>query len=74
MEGFNGTIIAYGQTSSGKTYTMQGADKQDQLSRGINPRVVWEFSHLDAIVVPNNWIPDKSKIQSLRVDDGDLYW
>ena len=26
MNGFNGTIIAYGQTSSGKTYTMQGVD------------------------------------------------
>ena len=26
LDGFNGTIMAYGQTSSGKTYTMQGAD------------------------------------------------
>lgn len=24
MEGFNGTILAYGQTSSGKTHTMEG--------------------------------------------------
>ena len=24
IEGFNGTIFAYGQTSSGKTYTMEG--------------------------------------------------
>jgi hypothetical protein len=24
FEGFNGTIFAYGQTCSGKTYTMQG--------------------------------------------------
>ena len=24
LEGFNGTIFAYGQTSSGKTHTMQG--------------------------------------------------
>ena len=23
MEGFNGTIFAYGQTSSGKTFTME---------------------------------------------------
>lgn len=23
MEGYNGTIFAYGQTSSGKTYTME---------------------------------------------------
>lgn len=26
LEGFNGTIFAYGQTSSGKTFTMQGYD------------------------------------------------
>ena len=26
VEGFNGTVFAYGQTSSGKTYTMMGAD------------------------------------------------
>lgn len=27
MEGFNGTIFAYGQTNSGKTYTMKGSSK-----------------------------------------------
>ncbi|KPU73173.1 uncharacterized protein Dana_GF15126, isoform C [Drosophila ananassae] len=27
MQGFNGTIFAYGQTSSGKTYTMMGDNK-----------------------------------------------
>lgn len=27
MKGFNGTIFAYGQTSSGKTYTMVGDEK-----------------------------------------------
>lgn len=26
IAGFNGTIFAYGQTSSGKTYTMTGTD------------------------------------------------
>lgn len=24
LDGFNGTIFAYGQTGTGKTYTMQG--------------------------------------------------
>jgi kinesin family protein 5 len=24
LEGFNGTVCAYGQTASGKTYTMMG--------------------------------------------------
>ena len=29
LEGFNGTIFAYGQTSSGKTHTMMGPDMDD---------------------------------------------
>ena len=39
MEGFNGTIFAYGQTSSGKTHTMQGIIDDVEL-RGIVPRMV----------------------------------
>ena len=30
MEGVNGTIFAYGQTASGKTYTMKGTGKRTQ--------------------------------------------
>lgn len=37
FQGFNGTILAYGQTSSGKTYTMTGYDSSDN---GIIPRLV----------------------------------
>ncbi|KAF0733997.1 hypothetical protein Ae201684_009170 [Aphanomyces euteiches] len=37
LQGINGTIFAYGQTSSGKTYTMQG-DVQSEL--GILPLAV----------------------------------
>lgn len=29
LEGFNGTVLAYGQTSSGKTHTMQGPSIDD---------------------------------------------
>ncbi|KAF9325466.1 hypothetical protein BG006_011070 [Podila minutissima] len=36
MEGYNGTVFAYGQTSSGKTYTMSGTETQP----GITPRAV----------------------------------
>ncbi|KAG0217484.1 hypothetical protein BGX33_010375 [Mortierella sp. NVP41] len=36
MEGYNGTVFAYGQTSSGKTYTMSGNEGQP----GITPRAV----------------------------------
>ncbi|KAG0213124.1 hypothetical protein BGX28_004950 [Mortierella sp. GBA30] len=36
MEGYNGTVFAYGQTSSGKTYTMSGTMDHP----GITPRAV----------------------------------
>ncbi|KAF9978611.1 hypothetical protein BGZ73_001527 [Actinomortierella ambigua] len=39
MEGYNGTVFAYGQTSSGKTYTMTGTEKQP----GVTPRAVEEI-------------------------------
>lgn len=40
LDGFNGTIFAYGQTSSGKTHTMQGPDISDVENQGIIPRMV----------------------------------
>ncbi len=40
LDGFNGTIMAYGQTSSGKTHTMQGYDMTDKDAKGIMPRIV----------------------------------
>lgn len=47
MEGYNGTIFAYGQTSSGKTHTMMGVP-QDQELKGIIPR---SFDHIMSIMV-----------------------
>ena len=38
LEGFNGTIFAYGQTGAGKSFTMLGGDVNDEDSRGIIPR------------------------------------
>lgn len=47
FQGWNGTIFAYGQTSSGKTYTMQGALTNEKL-KGIIPRIVdGIFAHID---------------------------
>jgi DNA replication protein DnaC len=37
MEGYNGTIFAYGQTGTGKTHTMSG-DADDFHEKGIMPR------------------------------------
>jgi len=48
MEGFNGCVLAYGQTSSGKTYTMQG-DLDDEELKGLVPRLVTElFQKIEA--------------------------
>ena len=48
LEGFNGTILAYGQTSSGKTHTMQGVDINDPKTKGIIPRIVTHiFNQID---------------------------
>merc|ERR1739838_404004 len=46
LDGYNGTIFAYGQTSSGKTHTMEGVLHNDTL-RGIVPRIVDDiFNHI----------------------------
>ena len=39
LEGFNGTIFAYGQTGTGKTFTMEGMNEPPEL-RGIIPRAI----------------------------------
>lgn len=42
LNGYNGTIFAYGQTSSGKTHTMEGVIG-DSLTQGIIPRIVQDI-------------------------------
>lgn len=42
LQGFNGTIFAYGQTGTGKTYTMEGV-RGDPEKRGVIPN---SFDHI----------------------------
>lgn len=42
LQGYNGTIFAYGQTGTGKTYTMEGVAK-DPEKQGVIPR---SFEHI----------------------------
>lgn len=42
LEGYNGTVFAYGQTGTGKTFTMEGVRDQPEL-RGIIPN---SFAHI----------------------------
>lgn len=42
LAGYNGTILAYGQTGTGKTFTMEGFNAEPEL-RGIIPN---SFAHI----------------------------
>lgn len=42
LEGYNGTILAYGQTGTGKTYTMVGSCDSPE-TKGIIPNT---FAHI----------------------------
>src|SRR5574343_596733 len=65
IEGYNGTIFAYGQTGCGKTFTMSGNASVPEL-RGIIPN---SFSHIfEAISVS-----DASKIFLVRCSYLEIY-
>lgn len=40
LNGYNGTIMAYGQTGTGKTYTVGKIGKDDAAERGIMVRAL----------------------------------
>lgn len=40
LNGYNGTVFAYGQTGAGKSYTMMGTDIDDDVGKGVIPRIV----------------------------------
>lgn len=40
LNGYNGTVFAYGQTGAGKSYTMMGTNIDDDQGRGVIPRIV----------------------------------
>lgn len=40
INGYNGTVFAYGQTGAGKSYTMMGTGIEDEAGKGIIPRIV----------------------------------
>lgn len=49
LTGYNGTIFAYGQTSSGKTHTMEGqmSGEEGDPNHGIIPRIINDiFTHI----------------------------
>ena len=71
LDGFNATIFAYGQTSTGKTYTMEGyqyitdtngrpvPELEDESTIGISPRVIKRIFALIYDKVSIHFILDK---------------
>jgi chromosomal replication initiation ATPase DnaA len=64
LDGYNGTIFAYGQTGCGKTHTMMGVPDNEEL-KGIIPRT---FSQI--ITVTKN---DVSKTHLIRCSFIEIY-
>lgn len=47
LRGYNGTIFTYGQSGSGKTFTMYGSDLYNDQYKGIIPRTISDiFSYI----------------------------
>lgn len=44
VQGYNGTIMCYGQTGAGKTFTMSGSSTEYKY-RGIVPRAIAQVYH-----------------------------
>ena len=44
VQGYNGTIMCYGQTGAGKTFTMTGSSTEYKY-RGIVPRAIAQVYH-----------------------------
>jgi kinesin family protein 5 len=65
VRGFNGTIFAYGQTSSGKTFTMEGPSIDSDENKGIIPRMMDEM--FDCIMRANESIEFTVKVSFLEI-------
>ena len=68
MEGFNGTIFAYGQTSSGKTHTLMGNDSDP----GINIHAVKQVFSQIADTQNTEFLVRMSYLEIYNEEIGDL--
>lgn len=53
LNGYNGTVFAYGQTGAGKSFTMMGGDIDNEVLKGIIPRIV-EQIFASILISPGN--------------------
>lgn len=61
LGGYNGTIMAYGQTGTGKTYTVGRLGKDDASDRGIMVRA------LEDIIADTSTTSDSVHVSYLQV-------
>ena len=64
LDGYNGTIFAYGQTGCGKTHTMMGSNESEE-ARGIIPRTFQQI-----VTITKN---DTSKTHLIRCSFIEIY-
>lgn len=67
MEGYNGTVMAYGQTGTGKTFTLGRLGEEDTAARGIMVRAMEDIL---ADITPET---DSVSVSYLQVCDGGLF-
>ncbi|CAI9767485.1 unnamed protein product [Fraxinus pennsylvanica] len=60
LDGYNGTIMAYGQTGTGKTYTLGSMGKDDASERGIMVRALED-------IITNTSVSDTLEISYLQL-------
>ena len=63
LDGYNGTVLAYGQTSSGKTYTMQG-EMDEERRQGIIPRMI---NHVFKYIYQNEGTDFMIKVSMIEI-------
>ncbi|KAG1341781.1 kinesin-like protein KIN-7L [Cocos nucifera] len=68
VNGFNGTAFAYGQTSSGKTFTMNGSEDDP----GIIPRAVRDIFHTTQMTTDREFLIRVSYMEIYNEEINDL--
>jgi len=74
LEGYNSTILAYGQTGTGKTFTMEGYTKNTfDEGRGIIPRSIENiFNHIENLSKSTKFMVRASYLQIYNEQINDL--
>ncbi|KAI8343651.1 P-loop containing nucleoside triphosphate hydrolase protein [Chlamydoabsidia padenii] len=69
MEGYNGTVFAYGQTASGKTYTMTGTKQEP----GVIPKAIQDvFAYIEEEALDREYLLQMSYMEIYNEKINDL--